>query len=311
MRALLTKKRDVRLPLAHKKAQNEIWEHLARALGDRPLLSIYNHVKLLVAGDPLEAASPATGQKKEGDSPAPAASTDANAEASGSGTKNGKPKAAATPPAGHDAVPAMEGILGDANRKGRWSKEEDDTLCRAFKELGSAWSKIGEMLGRSGTACRDRWTKQLNNGLALGIIPPGMDASTVQKPKEGKWTDDEVEQLKKLHAEYGSQWKMISQKLGGARTSTQCRTKWFVPNARSAWFTEVLTSLRPLRRNDYIARREAVQKAKEDSQAPATEGVPSTETAAGKDEWRWQAVDGSRLIHAYVSRLAARLEREH
>lgn len=223
LRALLLKKRDVRRPLAHGQAQNEIWEHLARALGDRPLLSIYNHVKVLISGDPVEPPA-----KAEGDAAAASASaTDANAVASGSGSGADN---------GQDAGPApltSSGVLGlgDGNRKGRWTKEEDLTLKRAFEELGSAWSRIGELLGRNGTACRDRWTKQLNNGLALGVVPvdykqDGVDAP--KKMKEGKWSEDEVEELKRLYQQHPAQWKAISRGFGGTRTSTQCRTKWCV-----------------------------------------------------------------------------------
>lgn len=229
-------KRDVRKPLAHGQSQNEIWEYLAQALGDRPLLSIYNHVKLLVAGDPIEASSgtpqpsaaAAEGAASAESTPGPGgANTDANAVASGSGSgaaakgPTPKPNFAVAP------GPSLEGVLGDANRKGRWTPEEDQSLARLLKEFGPSWNEIGRRLGRSGVACRDRWTKQLNNGLALGMTSKG-ESVPVQKAKEGKWSEAEVEQLRALHAEFGSQWKLISTKMGGTRTSTQCRTKWCV-----------------------------------------------------------------------------------
>ncbi|GAA5978960.1 hypothetical protein JCM10908_002749 [Rhodotorula pacifica] len=283
LRRLLVTKRDVRKPLAHGQSQNEIWEYLAQAVGDRPLLSIYNHVKLLVAGDPIEAAGgsgangtpqpDAAGASGSEATPGPSG-TNANAVASGSGTTSAKPPSFTTVPG-----PSLEGVLGDANRKGRWSTEEDQQLGRLISELGSSWTEIGRQLGRSGVACRDRWTKQLNNGLALGLTANG-ESVPVQKAKEGKWTDEEVEQLKVLHAEHGSKWKVISTKMGGTRTSTQCRTKW----------------------NDYIARREAVGAAKgerEQQDSPAAEGAQ--EDGGAKADWRWHAADGSRLIHTVAA----------
>ncbi|GAA5952699.1 hypothetical protein JCM8115_002324 [Rhodotorula mucilaginosa] len=293
LRRLLVMKRDVRKPLAHGQSQNEIWEYLAQALGDRPLLSIYNHVKLLVAGDPIEASANANGTPQppaaaaaEGAAsaestpgPGPGPNTDANAVASGSGS--GAPKGPTPKP--NFAVapgPSLEGVLGDANRKGRWTPEEDQSLARLLKELGCSWNEIGRQLGRSGVACRDRWTKQLNNGLALGMTPKG-ESVPVQKAKEGKWSEAEVEQLKALHAEFGSQWKLISTKMGGTRTSTQCRTKW----------------------TDYIARREAAGLAKGEADQAASPAPPAQgpKEPASKEDWRWHASDGSRLIHTVAA----------
>jgi transposase-like protein len=317
LRRLLVMKRDVRKPLAHGQSQNEIWEYLAQALGDRPLLSIYNHVKLLVAGDPIEASANANGTPQppaaaaaEGAAsaestpgPGPGPNTDANAVASGSGS--GAPKGPTPKP--NFAVapgPSLEGVLGDANRKGRWTPEEDQSLARLLKELGCSWNEIGRQLGRSGVACRDRWTKQLNNGLALGMTPKG-ESVPVQKAKEGKWSEAEVEQLKALHAEFGSQWKLISTKMGGTRTSTQCRTKWCVFFSSSFpapkrlerfWLTsELLLCLR----TDYIARREAAGLAKGEADQAASPAPPAQgpKEPASKEDWRWHASDGSRLIH--------------
>ncbi|GAA5860370.1 hypothetical protein JCM3774_000395 [Rhodotorula dairenensis] len=307
LRRLLVTKRDVRKPLAHGQSQNEIWEYLAQALGDRPLLSIYNHVKLLVAGDPIEAApgsatASATGTPQpdatgvaSGSEATPGPATDAQAVASGSGTGTagggGMAKAGSTTPKPNFATvpgPSLEGVLGDANRKGRWTADEDRSLARLLTELGTSWNEIGRQLGRSGTACRDRWTKQLNNGLALGLLPNG-ESVPVQKAKEGKWTDAEVAQLKALHAEFGSQWKLISTKMGGTRTSTQCRTKW----------------------TDYIARREAAGlgkvEAEQDTSAVAATAAAAVapgarkDSAAAREDWRWHASDGSRLIHAIAA----------
>ncbi|GAA6024421.1 hypothetical protein JCM10207_003410 [Rhodosporidiobolus poonsookiae] len=130
---------------------NEAWETIARALGDRSLLAIYNHVRRLYA-----------------------------------------PEAKA----------------------GKWTDDEDAKLRAAVKELGaSAWEEIGRRVGtRTGGACRDRWTKQLN--------------FKGEEGKKGRWTKEEEDELRKWYKELGAQWATISKKMNGTRTPTQCRTKW-------------------------------------------------------------------------------------
>ncbi|GAA5996989.1 SANT/Myb-like DNA-binding domain-containing protein [Rhodotorula paludigena] len=95
----------------------------------------------------------------------------------------------------------------------RWAAADDAALSAAVKELGNAWERVGAMVGRSATACRDRWTKQLNEGKGEVL-------------RRGAWTQEEEDELRRLHAELGGQWKAISIKMGGKRSATQCRTKW-------------------------------------------------------------------------------------
>lgn len=149
--------------------QNEIWERLARSLGNRPLGAIYTHVKLWY------------------------------------------------PVGGKD----------EAVKKGeKWTKEEDEALARAVKELGNSWTRIGQEVGRSRDSCKDRWTKQLQNGAVLkaGSANAGGAPATVKR--QGKWSPEEEEELRKLYKKHGAQWTVISAAMGGARSSTQCRTKW-------------------------------------------------------------------------------------
>jgi hypothetical protein len=134
---------------------NEGWQLIARALGDRSLLSIYNHVKRILATE--------------------------------------------------------TGISS-----GPWTAEEDEALSKAVKELGNQWEEISRVVGtRTGGMCRDRWQKQLGSG-NVGVV------------KKGRWEKEEEEELRKWYKELGNQWGLISKKMGGTRTSTQCRTKWCV-----------------------------------------------------------------------------------
>ncbi|GAA6048000.1 hypothetical protein JCM3770_006463 [Rhodotorula araucariae] len=123
-----------------------------------------------------------------------------------------------------------------------WTDEEDQELRRAIHEMGNSWERVGTAVGRTPTACRDRWTKQLNEG---------------REVKKGAWGTDEEEQLRELVGTWGMQWKIVSQKMGGTRTATQCRTKW----------------------NDYLKRRDAAAE------------------AGGDSQYKWRPEDSSRLVH--------------
>lgn len=117
----------------------------------------------------------------------------------------------------------------EADKKGeKWTKEEDEALAKAVKELGNSWVRIGQELGRSRDSCKDRWTKQLQNGAVLKAGAGAGGAAPATVKKQGKWTEEEEEQLRKLYKKHGAQWTVISAEMGGARTSTQCRTKWCV-----------------------------------------------------------------------------------
>ncbi|GAA6044430.1 hypothetical protein JCM8097_003268 [Rhodosporidiobolus ruineniae] len=176
---------------------NEAWERIARALGDRSLLAIYNHVKRLLAPEV--------------------------------GVKTG----------------------------GAWTAEEDAALRSAVKELGNAWEEIAKRVGtRSGGACRDRWVKQLGGGETTS--------------KKGKWSEEEEQQLTELVGKYGSQWAVISKKMGGTRLPTQCRTKW----------------------NDFLVRR--------DKSGVAADPEGAADEDASND-WRWKSAYGSSLIHAVAA----------
>lgn len=42
-------------------------------------------------------------------------------------------------------------------KKDEWTDEEDSRLLDCYTRLGASWGKVGEELGRSGLACRNRW----------------------------------------------------------------------------------------------------------------------------------------------------------
>ncbi|CEQ39348.1 SPOSA6832_00852 [Sporobolomyces salmonicolor] len=144
-------------------------------------------------------------------------------------------------------------------KRGKWTGEEDEALRAAVKQWGNSWEKIAQLVGRTGGDCRDRWTKQLSNGA---------------ESRHGKWSVEEEDQLRSLQAKHGNSWKVISEKMGGVRTPTQCRIKW----------------------KDFMVRRDNVKDA---VFADPTE----------KEAWRWKRQNTSTLIHV-VADLAVHDESE-
>ncbi|BGP22070.1 myb-like DNA-binding protein, REB1 [Rhodotorula toruloides] len=157
----------------------------------------------------------------------------------------------------------------EADKKGeKWTKEEDEALARAVKELGNSWVRIGQELGRSRDSCKDRWTKQLQNGAVLKAGTGAGGAAPATVKKQGKWSEEEEEQLRKLYKKHGAQWTVISAAMGGTRSSTQCRTKW----------------------NDYLQRREDMK-----------EKEPVNEEDEEVKKWKWPKDGAARLVHAIAA----------
>ncbi|GAA5854488.1 hypothetical protein JCM9279_006626 [Rhodotorula babjevae] len=146
----------------------------------------------------------------------------------------------------------------------RWTPEDDERLRAAVVEMGNSWERVGTAVGRAATSCRDRWTKQLVGGQP-------------DKKKTGAWTGDEEEQLRALVQEHGNSWKIVSEKMGGTRSATQCRTKW----------------------NDYLKRRDVFS-----TTTPAAATAADDANDAAPDmtpAYKWRPEDSSRLVHLIAS----------
>ncbi|KZT05601.1 uncharacterized protein LAESUDRAFT_655614 [Laetiporus sulphureus 93-53] len=107
------------------------------------------------------------------------------------------------------------------SRKGKWTDSEDDELARAVSDHGQQWEKVGLIVKRMSSDCRDRWRNHLQ------------DRST---RRSGTWTKEEEEELTRIVTEMTLQkgkdidndifWGVVSQRMGGKRGRQQCRIKW-------------------------------------------------------------------------------------
>ncbi|GAA5898521.1 hypothetical protein JCM8208_004687 [Rhodotorula glutinis] len=214
-RSFLVVKRAAADKQAQRSDAHDLWERLGRALGTRPLLAIYNHVRA--------------------------------------------------------RYPAPDAFVAKGER---WSADDDERLRQAVVEMGNSWERVGTAVGRAATSCRDRWTKQLVGGHS-------------DKKKSGAWTGDEEEVLRALVQEHGNAWKIVSAKMDGTRSATQCRTKW----------------------NDYLKRRDVFSNATSSTNnAAAADNDVGAAADGGADSaatttpgYKWRPEDSSRLVHLIAS----------
>lgn len=97
--------------------------------------------------------------------------------------------------------------------RGRWTKEEDETLKTLVMAHGeNSWSAIAAHFpDRSDMQCSTRWTKVLSPSLI-----------------KGQWTREEDELVVSLVAKYGAKkWTLIAKALKG-RIGKQCRERYFM-----------------------------------------------------------------------------------
>ncbi|EME81533.1 uncharacterized protein MYCFIDRAFT_176821 [Pseudocercospora fijiensis CIRAD86] len=116
--------------------------------------------------------------------------------------------------------------------RGPWTAEQDQALRAAHTSHPGQWSQIGDLVGRTGADCRDRWRLQLQHENAV----------------TGPWTVDEEEELlaaveecidaiktsitdtstsnNRDRLEALLNWTVVAQKLHGKRTGKRCHEKY-------------------------------------------------------------------------------------
>ncbi|KAJ5718019.1 hypothetical protein N7488_003665 [Penicillium malachiteum] len=101
--------------------------------------------------------------------------------------------------------------LDPALRKGRWSKEEDELLLAAYRQLGPAWKDIALLIeGRKDDQCAKRYNDILN---------------PLAKDRLKNWSPEEDQYLAAKVQELGHKWAAISAGLPG-RPPLTCRNRW-------------------------------------------------------------------------------------
>ncbi|KZV87371.1 hypothetical protein EXIGLDRAFT_620771 [Exidia glandulosa HHB12029] len=106
-------------------------------------------------------------------------------------------------------------------KQGKWSDDEDEALLHAVGDLGQAWEKVSEQVGRPASDCRDRYRNHLVH----------RDSRVV-----GKWSAEEEAELTRIvreqtldkgkSADSDVFWSVVSEKMGNKRSRQQCRMKW-------------------------------------------------------------------------------------
>lgn len=127
-------------------------------------------------------------------------------------------------------------------KRGRWTREEDEVLRQAYKKHPQRWKVIGATIGRFPEDCRDRYRNYLRCG---------------ESQQKDVWNAEETEKFKAIvhqlleqlrnnqaskmqrhgHQATGASendverlldWDIVSQRMGRTRSRLQCRNKWEV-----------------------------------------------------------------------------------
>nr|QTO65848.1 R2R3MYB [Hedyosmum goudotianum] len=96
-------------------------------------------------------------------------------------------------------------------RKGAWSKEEDELLRKCMEKYGEGkWRQVPLRAGlkRCRKSCRLRW---------LNYLCPNI--------KRGKFAEDEIDLIIRLHKLLGNRWSLIAGRLPG-RTANDIKNYW-------------------------------------------------------------------------------------
>lgn len=121
----------------------------------------------------------------------------------------------------------MVDCLREGGLKRRWTKQEDEKLCNAVKQVGTHdWKQIAEIHlaghGRSDVQCCHRWQKVLRAGLVKGAFTEDEDRIIIDCMREG-----------------GLTWMQIAERIPG-RIGKQCRERWtnhLDPNLKKGGWT--------------------------------------------------------------------------
>ncbi|KAK4545142.1 hypothetical protein LTR36_003693 [Oleoguttula mirabilis] len=123
-----------------------------------------------------------------------------------------------------------------ANTTGPWTAEEDERLRRAYAQMPNKWMEIGDLVDRSGEACRDRWRDHVQYGdgkltgpwskeeesRLVGAVQECMELVKRDAMRKGKMElADDPAQLEQL-----VDWKTVADKMEGKRGKKRCREKW-------------------------------------------------------------------------------------
>lgn len=96
-------------------------------------------------------------------------------------------------------------------KKGKWTKDEDEKLIKAYEKHGASWQRVSnEISGRTDDQCAKRY---------IEVLDP--DTKDRLKP----WEHHEDLQLIRQVKNHGTKWRTIALEIKG-RPSLTCRNRW-------------------------------------------------------------------------------------
>lgn len=136
--------------------------------------------------------------------------------------------------------------LDPSLKKGRWTKQEDQLLLKAYNDHGASWQKVAlDIPGRTDDQCAKRY---------IEVLDPTMTEDRLRK-----WDTKEDLLLISLVKLHGTRWRTVSFSMN-SRPSLTCRNRW----------RKIITDVTRGKANEKVKRAVEEMKATTDLEAPLT-----------------------------------------
>ncbi|GIZ48738.1 hypothetical protein CKM354_001178800 [Cercospora kikuchii] len=126
-------------------------------------------------------------------------------------------------------------------QRGPWTPEDDEALRSAYARYPLKWTAISDLVGRTAQDCKDRWRNHFESAhKVLGpwtieeeeqLLAAVEECIDVIKKEQ---RDDRALLRDRERLEALINWKVVSDKLEGKRTTKRCREKYFKLRASQA-----------------------------------------------------------------------------
>jgi len=127
-------------------------------------------------------------------------------------------------------------------KRGRWTREEDEALRQAYEKHPQRWKAVGAAIGRFPEDCRDRYRNYLKCGKAQqkdvwneeetkkfkAIVHQLLERLSNDQASKMQQSGLKATGVSKNDLERLLDWDVVSERMGRTRSRLQCRNKWEV-----------------------------------------------------------------------------------
>ncbi|PPJ56852.1 hypothetical protein CBER1_09987 [Cercospora berteroae] len=130
-------------------------------------------------------------------------------------------------------------------QRGPWTSEDDEALRSAYARYPLKWTAISDLVGRTAQDCKDRWRNHFQSAHKVSgpwtieeeeqlLAAVEECIVVIKKDIKKEQRDDRALLRDRERLEALINWKVVSDKLEGKRTTKRCREKYFKLRASQA-----------------------------------------------------------------------------